>query len=91
MDYEYFTIPYVTDTIPNSPDGHQLPTQSKKKLWITAINGEEPITAQCALDELNHHQTIRKNPRSRSVYAEERDSRGKILKRFVPALIKLCL
>ena len=27
---EYFTIPYVIDTIPNSPAGHQLPTQANK-------------------------------------------------------------
>ena len=30
MDDKYFKIPYVTDTIPNSPAGHQLPTQAKK-------------------------------------------------------------
>ena len=28
-------------------------------MWILAINGEEPITAQCVLDELNRHQTSR--------------------------------
>ena len=28
-------------------------------MWIVAINGEEPITAQGVLDELNHHQTQR--------------------------------
>ena len=27
---EGFTIPYITDTIPNSPAGHQLPSQAKK-------------------------------------------------------------
>ena len=26
LDNEYFTITYVTDTIPNSSAGHQLPT-----------------------------------------------------------------
>ena len=25
LDDEYFTIPYITDTIPNSSSGHQLP------------------------------------------------------------------
>ena len=25
LDDEDFTIPYITDTIPNSPSGHQLP------------------------------------------------------------------
>ena len=28
-------------------------------MWIIAINGEEPITAQGVLDELNRHQTSR--------------------------------
>ena len=30
LDDEDFTIPYVIDTIPNSPSIHQLPTQAKK-------------------------------------------------------------
>ena len=45
---EDFTIPYITDTIPNSPFSHQLPTQGLNFLWIVAINGEEPITDQGA-------------------------------------------
>ena len=28
-------------------------------MWVIAINGEEPITAQDVLDELNNHQTPR--------------------------------
>ena len=28
-------------------------------MCIVAINGEEPITAQCVLDEFNRHQTPR--------------------------------
>ena len=28
-------------------------------MWIVTINGEEPITAQGVLDELNRHQTPR--------------------------------
>ena len=36
---EYFTIPYITYTIPNSPVGHQLPSQAKINVWILAING----------------------------------------------------
>ena len=27
-------------------------------MWIIYINGEEPITSQGALDDLNHHQTL---------------------------------
>ena len=29
LDNEYFTIPYITDAIQNSPAGHQLPSQAK--------------------------------------------------------------
>ena len=47
---------YITDTIPNSPSSHQLISQAKRNVWIIAIIGEEPITAQGVLDELNHHQ-----------------------------------
>ena len=54
-----FTIPYITDTIPDSPAGCQLTSQSKQNVWIVAINGEEPITAQGVLDELNSHQIPR--------------------------------
>ena len=39
LDDEDFKIPYVTDTIPNSPVGHQLPTQAKQSVWIIYING----------------------------------------------------
>ena len=39
LDDEDFTIPYITDTIPNSPDSCRLPTQSKRNFWIVAING----------------------------------------------------
>ena len=35
---EDFTIPYVNDTIPNSPAGYQLPTQAKLNVWIIYIN-----------------------------------------------------
>ena len=38
QDDEYFTIPYVTGTIPNSPVVHQLPTQAKLIVWIIYIN-----------------------------------------------------
>ena len=50
LDDEDFKIPYVTDTIPNSPASYQLPTQTKKHLWIIYINGEDPIISQGALD-----------------------------------------
>ena len=57
MDDEDFTIPCVIDTIPYSPAGHQLPTQANKNVWIVAINVEEYIIYQGALDELKIHQT----------------------------------
>ena len=55
LDDEDFTIPSITDTIPNSPAGNQLPSQAKRNVWIVDINGEEPITSQGVLDELNRH------------------------------------
>ena len=88
MDDEYFTIPYVIYTIPNSPVGHKLPKQANKNVWIIAINVEEPITAQGVLIKLNCHQNPRENPRSISVYAEVRATKGQILKILVPDLIK---
>ena len=57
-------------------------------MWIIAINGEDPITAQGVLDELNLNQTPRGNPRSRSVYAEVRATKEQILNRFTLGLIK---
>ena len=39
LDDEYFTIPYITDTIPNSPASHQLSSQVKINVWILSING----------------------------------------------------
>ena len=62
MDYEDFTIPYNTYTIPNSPAGNELPSQDKRNVWIISINGKDPITSQVALDELN----INQNPRGKS-------------------------
>ena len=59
LDDEYVSIHYVTDTIKNSPIGHQLTTQVKKNVWIIAINWEDPITSQGEIDELNIHQTPR--------------------------------
>ena len=39
LNDEYFTIPYITDNIPNYPAGHQLPSQDKQNVLIVAING----------------------------------------------------
>ena len=61
LGYEYFTIPYNPDTIPNLPAIHQLPAQATRNVGIIAINGEEPITSQGELDELNRHKTPREN------------------------------
>ena len=41
---EYFTIHYITDTIPNLTPDNQPPTQAKKNVLIVAINGKESIT-----------------------------------------------
>ena len=59
LDDEYFTIPCVIDTIPNSPAGHQLPTQDNKIVWIVSINRSDPITDKGALNVLNSHKTSR--------------------------------
>ena len=45
FSYNDFTMQYIHDKIPNSPDSHKLPTQSKKNVWIVSINGYEYITA----------------------------------------------
>ena len=63
MNDKDFTIPYITDTIPKLTLGHQLPTQYKRNLWIIDINGEETITDQGSLDELNLHQNPTANQR----------------------------
>ena len=45
-------------------------------MWIVDINGEEPITEQGVLDELNRHQT------------PGRANKGHILNKFALYLIK---
>ena len=57
LDDGDFTIHCINDTIPNLPSGNPFPTHTKLNVWIIAINGEEPITAQGVLDEINHHQS----------------------------------
>ena len=64
LDDEYFTIPYITDTIPNSLADRKLPAQAKRNLWIIAINGKYTITDQGVIDELNSHQ----NPHGKSKF-----------------------
>ena len=49
LDDEYFTIPYITDTIPNSSASHELQEQAKRYVCIIDMNGEETITAQGTL------------------------------------------
>ena len=39
LDDEDFTIPYVTNTTPNSSAGRQLPTKGKRNVCIIAIDG----------------------------------------------------
>ena len=57
LNDEDFKIPYVIDIIQNSPDGHQIPTQAKKNVWIIDINIEDPTTDQDTLVEIHYHQT----------------------------------
>ena len=88
LDDEYFTIPFVTDTIPNSPAGHQVPTQAKQNVWIISIDVEETITAQGALDEINRHQTPHGKSKFHISICRKRATIENILKIFVPDLIK---
>ena len=39
LNDEDFTIPYITDTIPNFPAGYQITSQANRNVWIIAING----------------------------------------------------
>ena len=88
LNDEDFTIPYVTDTIPNPPEGNQLPSQAKRNVWIIAINGEEPITYKCALDELNYHQTLLGKSKAKISLCGRKDTRRHVLKRSAIDLIK---
>ena len=48
-------------------------------MWIIAINGEDPITAKGALDELNFHQTPRgKSKAEISIYRRKSYQRKEI-------------
>ena len=62
LDDEYFTIPYKTDTIPNSPYRNRFPTQAKQSVCVIDTNREEPITDQGELDKINCYQ----NPHGKS-------------------------
>ena len=76
---EYFTTPYVIDTIPNSPAGNQLPTQSNKMCGSFISIEKRPSNIKVWL--MNSSATIIdvKNTRSILVYAKRRATRGKIL------------
>ena len=63
LNDEDFTIPYITNTTPNSPASHQLTAKARRKMWIIYINGEEPITDKGALNEVNCHQNTRGKPK----------------------------
>ena len=56
FDDDKFTITYIIDTIPNSPAGHQLTTQSKENVRIMAINIEYPIKERGEVDEVQNYQ-----------------------------------
>ena len=88
LDDEDFTIPYITNTIPNSPAGHQLPSQAKRNVWIVAINGEDPITAQGVLDEFNCHQTQRGKSKINISLCRRKSYQRELLEEFTLDLIK---
>ena len=57
MDYADFTIPYIIDSITNSPADNKLTTQADDKSGIIHINGEEAITFKLTLDEIHIYRT----------------------------------
>ena len=77
---KYLTIPYNIDKIPNSPEIHQLPTQTKNNLRI--------------MSHLINFSAIRLNvvnPRSMSTYVKLKAIIGHILNNFGSVLIKFDL
>ena len=82
LDDEDFTIPYISDTIPNSPAGHQPPSQAKRKFWIIYINGQEPITAQVVLGELNRHQNPQGKPKIKIILCIRKSNARTYLERI---------
>ena len=67
MDYDDFTIPYIIDTVPNSPEGNQLPTKYKK-LNILDVNGEDPISTKGGLENLKCYQTQHVKPKVNLIF-----------------------
>ena len=57
-------------------------------MWIVAINGEEPITAQGVLDELNRHQNTRGKSNIKISLCIRRATKEQILNKFALDLIK---
>ena len=57
-------------------------------MWIVAINGEEPITAQVVIDELIAIKLSGENQRSRLAYAGVKATKEQILNKFALDLIK---
>ena len=88
MDGGDFTIPYIIDTIPNSPAFNQLPTQSMKILYIISINGEYPITSKWSLDKLNRYQTQRGKFKVNIILFSEKSYQRTYIEIFGPDLIK---
>ena len=60
---DYFRIPFIIDTITNSPAGHQLLTQSKKHSSIIFINGKDTITAKGSFEKLQYNHSKHLNPK----------------------------
>ena len=56
-------------------------------MWIVYINGEETITAQGSIGDIQQHQNKRGNPKLISVYVEEIATIVQILNIFGPDLI----
>ena len=72
LDDEYFTITYITDTIPNSPAGHQLPSQAKKMYGSYISMGKRLSQLKVHLMNSISIKLHMENPRSILFYAEGR-------------------
>ena len=56
MDDDDLNITYILYNIPNYPSVHQLPSQANNNLYVLKMDGEEPITAKCAPEDIRLHQ-----------------------------------
>ena len=82
---------HTIDTMPNSPAGNKLVTQSKNNVFIVSISGMNPSQKRGHFTNYSAIRLNLGNPRSRAVYAKGKSTSANILKNFSPYFIKLNL